>query len=210
MANNASTGAMPAAADATSAQTDPTQSAAPEPATGTDEQLGDNGRKALDAERKARSEAEKRAKAAEAALEEIRAAQMSESEKRDAELEVLRKAQSDWMTERSEMVLSSMVERHAARLGFTDPADALAMLDRTAIKAGEDGRPENVEHLLGELAKAKPYLIGRRVTGSVDASGATAQPGLPSFTRAQLRDHTFYQEHRAEIEAAMRAGRITG
>lgn len=209
MANNASAGATPVVADAMSAQTDPAQGAA-EAATAPDEQLGDSGRKALEAERKAAREATKRAEAAEKALADIRAAQMTESEKRDAELEVLRKAQSDWQRERNEMLLANTVERQASKLGFADPADALAMLDRTSIETGDDGRPANVDTLLSDLAKSKPYLLARRVTGSADASGSAVQPGLPTFTRAQLRDHAFFTEHRTEIEAALRAGRISG
>jgi hypothetical protein len=52
-----------------------------------DDNLGDPGKRALDAERAARKEAEKQARAVQKELEQLRQAQMSESEKALAEAE---------------------------------------------------------------------------------------------------------------------------
>jgi hypothetical protein len=54
---------------------------------GDDDNLGDPGKRALEAERAARKEAEKQAKAVQKELEQLRQAQMSESEKALAEAE---------------------------------------------------------------------------------------------------------------------------
>ena len=108
------------------------------------------------------------------------------------------------------MVLTMSVEREAARLGFADPADAIGLIDRSLVTFDDAGKPENVKALLGDLAKAKPYLIASRRFGSADSGSHGAPPpaAARTFTRTQLRDAAFYREHKTEIEAAMREGRI--
>src|SRR5690606_40652112 len=42
---------------------------------------------------------------------------------------------------------------------FIDPDDAMAHIDLADIAFDEDGRPTNIEQLLSDLAKRKPYLL---------------------------------------------------
>lgn len=55
--------------------------------------------------------------------------------------------------------LGRAVERAASKLGFHDPDDALALLNRKAVEFDEDGKPKNVEALLKTLAESKPHLV---------------------------------------------------
>jgi hypothetical protein len=201
-------GAMPAADDATSSQTAGTEPG--EPAATADAAIGDAGQRAIKAERTAAREALKRAEAAERELEALRTANLSEQEKRDKRLAELELKQTEWQRERQDMVLASSVERAAVKLGFADPDDALGLLDRSAIVFEDDGRPRNVERLLAELAKGKPYLLARRALGSADAGQLGAAPNPTTFSRAQLRDPEFFRAHKAEILRAQAEGRITG
>ena len=215
-------GATPAVAGATPAQsaqadsspadtgTAATQSATDATASTDAEQLGEGGRKALDAERKARTDAERRAKAAEGELEKLRTASLSEDERRTKRLADLEREQADWQRERQELILERSVERQAAKLGFIDPADAMALLDRSALEFDTDGSPRDVDRHLAALAKAKPHLLSQpRSSGSFDAgTGARGGTGTRTYTREQLKDPTFYAANRADIEAALREGRI--
>lgn len=58
--------------------------------------------------------------------------------------------------------------RHAAKLGFRDPDDALAHIARRidAVQIDNEGQPTNVDALLADLLKEKPYLAS--VQGSAD------------------------------------------
>jgi hypothetical protein len=206
-------GAMPAAADATSAQSTTTGAAGTPPAMGatpspTDDPLGDAGKRALDAERSTARDAVKRADAAEKALKALQDAQLSESEKKDKRLVELEGKQAEWESERQGLVLRSAVTTEAGKLGFIDPTDAIGLIDRSAVEFAKDGTPQNVDILLTALAKAKPHLIGRgRPFGSADA-GVGGTSGAPIFQASQLNDRTFYVAHQAEIMEAMRQGRI--
>jgi hypothetical protein len=210
-------GAMPAAAGATPAQTPPADqapAAQTPPATGAqatdDPSLGDAGKKALDAERDARRDAEKRAKAAEDELKKLKDASLSENERRDKRLADLERAETDWQRERQDLVLRSSVERQAVKLGFADPTDALGLLDRTSIEYEPDGSPRNVEQLLTALAKGKPYLLAqRRSAGSFDTGTGGGQSAAGrTYTRAELRDPKFYEANREDITKAAAEGRI--
>jgi hypothetical protein len=216
-------GATPVAGGATPPQSTPEptgQSQAPaggQPATGANGQdgaatLGDAGKRALEAERQAAKDWKAKAEANQRELEALRQAQMSDSEKRDARLADLERAQADWERERQDLVLERTVERQASKLGFADPADALGLLDRNALEFEADGNPRNVEAQLQALAKAKPYLLARTTTsaGSWDAGtgGQTSASGSRIYTRQELRDPKFYADNQADIERALREGRI--
>lgn len=70
---------------------------------------------------------------------------------------------------RVERVRGSVISG-AQRLGFADPADAVSLLDSSALEFDDDGRPKNVERLLSKLLADKPYLAsgGVRVSGSAE------------------------------------------
>lgn len=211
-------GATPAAVGATPTQTPSQEQERPagqEPATGNgrsgDDPLGEPGKRALEAERAARRDAEDRFKAAQKELDDLKTASLSAEEKRSKRLAELEQEQSQWAIERQELVLRGEVASAAARLGFSDPGDALRLLDRTALNFAPDGSPQNLEAQLQGLAKAKPYLLANRSMVSFDTGlGAPGSSGKRSYTRQELRDPKFYQEHEADIQIALREGRITG
>jgi hypothetical protein len=209
--DNASAGATPVVAGATPAQTPPPTDASPAapapPATGEPDVLGDPGKRALDAMKAERDAATRAAKAAEKELQTLREAALSETEKRDKRLAELEGKEADWQREKQDLVLHSSVERAAAKIGFVDVSDAYGLLDRTAITFEDDGSPKNIDKLLTDLAKAKPYLVGRgRPLGSADA-GVIGNPPH-EFLASQLNDRAFYQANQVAIMAAMRDGRI--
>lgn len=202
-------GATPVVPDATSGQSAPAQSA-PADATSTDEPLGDAGKGALQAERKAAREATKRAEAAERELEALRTANQSDQEKAIAaarkEGAAEAKAQADARVRRSE------VRRVLATAGCVDVDIAAMAGDFSDLAVTEDGDVEGLDKAVAEFQKAHPTLFGsKRPTGSADA-GSTTSAGAPqtTFTRAQLRDPAFYQANKDAIHAAQAAGRITG
>ena len=210
MTDNASAGATPAVVDATLAQTTGTEPEAQDTAT-VDVPLGDTGKRALEAERKAASDARRRAEAAEKELQALKDAALSDGEKRDKRLAELEAERAVWTQERDNMILRATIEREAVKAG-ADPELVLGtlLLNRDSIEMA-DGAPTNVAALVAGLVKSKPGLITRPV-GSADlgtgSGGRTA--GSLTFTREQLRDPKFYADNKQDILSAMAEGRIRG
>jgi hypothetical protein len=79
------------------------------------------------------------------------------------------------------------VTRSASKLGYADPVDAFALLDRSALEFADDGTPKNTDRLLADLLRAKPYLAGgTRPMGSFDG-GVRGQPAKGQDMNAVLR-----------------------
>lgn len=166
----------------------------------------------LDEAKKLRSEASslrRRLKELEDADNTRRNAELSETERLTKRVQELEAAEA---ASRQQLVHERTVSV-AAKLGFADPDDAVAIVARTdpeALAADEDS-PKRVEAALASLAKTKPYLLtAQRPTGSFDTGTGAGRTVQRSFTRAQISDSAFYAAHRDEILAAQREGRITG
>lgn len=68
--------------------------------------------------------------------------------------------------------------RLAARdAGVVDPADALALIDRSRIEYDAQGQPTNVKSLVADLVKAKPYLTaGKTQSQQIPRTPSPARP----------------------------------
>lgn len=129
------------------------------------------------AQREEAKELKRRLKELERLVKEHEDAKLSEQERLQKRLEELTTAASDWERERADLVrerqelVTSYEVRLAAsravtdksgnivRAPFIDPDDAMAHINPADIEFDEDGRPTNVEQLLTDLAKRKPYLL---------------------------------------------------
>lgn len=199
-------GAMPVVPDATSGQSAQAQSD-PAPATGTDEPLGDAGKGALQAERKAARDAIKRAEAAERELEALRTANQSDQEKA---LAAARKEGATEAQARADAkVRRSEVRRVLATAGCVDVDIAAMASDFAELPVTEEGDVEGLDKAVADFRTAHPALFPpKRPAGSVDAGSLTGNRAPASYTREQIKDPVFYAAHRDDIIAAMSEGRI--
>lgn len=130
----------------------------------TEPELGDAGKKALDEERSARRTAEKAAKAAQAELDKLREASMSEQEKAVAQARAEGRAEA--FTQANERLLRAEVRAQAAGK-LADPADAVHLLD---VMSFMDDKGEIDSKAIGSaidaLVKTKPYLSAKPGNGS--------------------------------------------
>lgn len=209
-------GATPVVPGATPGQTPPPANgaAAPTPpATGDDAGLGDAGKRAIDAMKAERDAAQRAARAAEKALEELKLAGATDAEKAIAKARAEGAAEVEGrfldQIRRSEVkVALTAAGISPSELALASKADEFAVL-----KTAEDGTVEGLDKAVSAFRAAHAGLFGaRRATGSADggAGGAGAQGGLPVFTRAQLRDQKFFAAHQTEILQAAKEGRIQG
>lgn len=176
-------------ADSTETETETTTTTETEPS----ESLGDGGKKALDAERAARRNAEKTAKAheselakARAELDEVRSGQLSEQEKA---IEVARKEAAEAAKAETTSKYQSRLDAGDAKAAankFADPADAILYLDLESLPrdASGDLEPKALEAALAKVLKEKPHLAK---TGPGSADGGARGGGAPDqLTRSDL------------------------
>lgn len=125
------------------------------------------------------------------------------AEQRKAELE---KANETIQTMKIDQALTTKLVPE----GVVDLEAALKLADRSKIEVKDDGSIAGVDEAIEALKTDKAYLFGKG--GSPTVGGPTnpqQQPsGPPKFKRSQLRDPTFYAEHRKEILEAQKAGLI--
>lgn len=126
-----------------------------------------------------------RATAAEAELEELRKAQMSEQEKAldEARKEGYEKAEAFYKTELAKARVTSLAAGH-----FADPNDALMYLDLDELDLDDD---KAIVKALEEVLKAKPYLsaknggrksIDQGPQGGAGGEGQSASDWMRSIT----------------------------
>ncbi len=138
-------------------------------------------------------------------------AKMTDLEKAQARVAELERSHAEHTRTAQERAIKYEVQLHAAKLGIIDPDAASKLLDLSQLDYDEDGTPKNAQKLLQDLVKAKPYLIGTQASGSATNPPSTSH-GANTFSRAQIAAMSpeEYQTNRAAINAAMKAGRITG
>lgn len=136
-------------------------------------------------------------------------AKLSEQERLQKRLSELESDRTERETKAQERVLRYEVRIHAKDLGIVDPSDALKLLDLSEVEYDDDGEPKNIDKLLRDLVRKKPYLAGSAVAASNAANPAKNSATAQTFTRAQLNDFTFFKTHEKAIMAAIREGRVT-
>lgn len=195
--------ATPPTPEATPPAPDPSSATPPEPKA--DDDLGDAGKKALDAERARAKEADKRAKAAEAELEKFRKSQMSDQEKAVAQARDEGKAEA---TSAAAQRLAG-AEIKAALAGVVPVEKIAEIIDDTKLEKyiGEDGEPD---------AEKIAALRDRYAALTAGATPGTPPPppGVPKGARSgngevkQLSQNDLKSMGTAEIVAARKAGQF--
>jgi len=159
--------------------TDAPEGAADQSAT---DDLGDPGKKALEAERAARKEAEKARKALERELEQIRTANLTESEKAVAEAE--KRGRIAAMTEFGQrLVRSDFVAAAARRNPDYDAASVLDDLNLARFLT-EDGEPDG-DAIAKAVERLVPTSNGPKF-GNAD-QGPRGGGSIPDFNQALRR-----------------------
>lgn len=141
--------------------------------------------------RELRSENASRRKTAaelEAKVKEHESSRLSDQEKlQKSATEAAQKAQ-DAETRLKALSVQMAVERAARKLGIVDEDAAVKLLDPGTIEFDGD-TPKNIEALLGELVKVRPWLKG---VGEGNNGASTANPGQQGrkLTKDQIRNMT--------------------
>lgn len=215
MAEGDGTGATPAAGSGDPGTQDPKvqDPAGAKPASGGDPgDLGDAGKKALDAEREARKQAEAQLREAQAKLKAVDDEKLTETQRLQNAV-----SESEGKITAASVRVQELQLRDVARdlmpdLGIQDHHLALAALNPADVEFDEDGVPKraSVKDALEKILKAHPILAGTAGGGTNRATSVTnGQRNSTTFSRSQIRDAEFFRANKEAILAAQREGRIT-
>lgn len=175
------------------------------------EDLGDPGKKALDAMKEREKAARAEARALKAQLAELQAkADAKDKPAEESALDAARaQARAEAMAEANGRLVAAEV-RAAAAGKLNDPTDALRLLDLSAFEVGADGviDADQIADAIADLIKSKPYLSAapqrRPAEGSADGGTRKADASGPK----QLRKADLVGMSPAQIDAAMEAGQL--
>lgn len=172
---------------------------------GADE-LGDKGKRALEAMKaKLRAEKEKR-RAAEAERDTLKSGSKKDGEP-DAD-QIRREAETAATQKANARIVRSEI-RAAAAGKLADPKDALTFLDLTQFEVDENGEVDSdeVAEAIDELLKNKPYLAAataKRFQGTGDGGAARKAGNKPKqVTEAELKTMTPDQIVKAQNEGRL-------
>ena len=147
----------------------------------------------------------------EKAEEERKAAALSELEKAQKKASEVETQLATQTKALQEMRVTLAIERNAAKLNIVDPEAAVKLIDLSAIEYDDNGHPKNIEKLLDDLVKAKPYLVSQPGQPKANNSGGASNPprsqsGATGLTREiieRMRPEE-YAARREEIYAWLR------
>jgi hypothetical protein len=149
-----------------------------------------------------------------AELKQFKDAQLTEQQKLEQRAAELEKQANQTTEELRQERAHREVERQARKLNLVDEETALALV-QSRIEYDDAGKPTNVEALLTQLAKDKPFLVGTDAGSAAAArpSSSAANPNrgasaAGTFTTTQIADRAFYEANRDAILQANREGRI--
>jgi hypothetical protein len=189
-------GATPVVAGATPAQTPPptgTTPAAPPPATGELE-IGDAGKRAIDAMKAERNAADTRAKAAERELETLRTASQTDQEKLLSTAK--REAAAEERAKFETMLRRAGVRSELRAKGLSESLAELALKDDrfAVLKVDDGGRVTDVDKAVEAFLKDFPEMVAPAARpGTVTAGAQTGPSGRAPNFEAAIAAH--YAKH---------------
>lgn len=128
------------------------------------------------------------------------AAKLSDLERAIKERDAVASELNEAKAQLSRMRVESAVSAAATKAGFVNPADAFGFIDTGRIETADDGTPRNIDALVTEIAKSRPYLLGNqqaRPAGSFDTGNGSRPSGSREQQLASL--------HGKELLAAIRS-----
>jgi|MudIll2142460700_1097286.scaffolds.fasta_scaffold213515_1 hypothetical protein len=160
------------------------------PATGTAQGQASNGTPndgkpaQDDTATKALTRAERELAKAQARIQELEQASMTEAEKRDRRLAELEAERATWEVERQSMILRNAVFQEAVKAGAVYPDLVVQAISPAQVEWAKDGSPSNVGKVVADARQAYPALF--RVTPGTADGGAGQQGASPAPTMNDL------------------------
>lgn len=121
-------------------------------------------------------------------LNELQKAQKTAGDLQTKIAELERQAK-DSEREQQERVIRYEVMLKATGLGVVDPEAAVKLMDWGSLEFAENGAPTNLEKVLKDLVKAKPYLVKQATAqGAPNINAGAANAGNEADAKARAED----------------------
>lgn len=109
---------------------------------------------------------------------------------------------------RMKMALTrAAIVSEASKQGARDPSLLVKLIDTDTLEITDDGEVKGAAEAVTALLATHDYLKGNGFTGSGDG-GQRTQGGVKTHTRTDIANPIYFREHRADIFAAQKDGRI--
>jgi len=113
-------------------------------------------------------------KAAAKAKKEADEAAKTELEKEKARAEKAENEKKAALEAANTRLINAEIKVFAVQAGFVDPADAVALVDKSGIQVDEQGNVTGAKDAVEALAKAKPHLVSKGKPGGSPGSAGNA------------------------------------
>lgn len=127
-------------------------------------------------------------KAAAKAHKETQEANKSELEKEKAARAQAEAAAKAAKERADKTLITAEIKVLAIQAGFVDPADAVALVDRSGISVDDKGSITGAKEAIEALKKAKPHLVGKSGQGTVGGGSNPAGGGGGSGAGKNMND----------------------
>ena len=130
-------------------------------------------------------------KAAASELEQLKAAQLSETEKLQKRAEAAEAKAAEAASRAQGALRRAAIVAAAQRAGAVDPDAVVALLDQSSVTVDDDGTVTGAEEAVKDLLKAKQYLVGKTPTPAPGgADGGPRGKAPTSITKESLKAMT--------------------
>jgi len=113
-------------------------------------------------------------------------AKLTEAERLQHRLAELERQQAEYERERQERTLKYEIMLAANKLGIVDADAAYKLVDLAQVEYAEDGTPKNLDKVLANLVKARPYLAGAPSVSATNPARTSAQVETEQDKRNRL------------------------
>lgn len=120
---------------------------------------------------------------AQARIQELEQANLSEQERKDRRLADLEAERATWEVERQTMILRNAVFQEAVKAGAMYPDLVVQAISPAQVEWAKDGTPSNIGKVVADARQAYPALF-RATPGTAD--GGAGQGAVPSPTMNDL------------------------
>lgn len=125
---------------------------------------------------------EERKKAAMSEAERLKAEKEEAAKKAEEATEQAKKAQES----ANQRILNTEIKSIARSLNANDPADVLALLDKSSVEIDEEGNVKGIEEAVKSLKEAKPWMFKQAV--GADAAGGSNPAKNPSVNELNAKE----------------------
>jgi hypothetical protein len=146
---------------------------------------------------------EERNKAAMSEADRLKAEKEEATKKAEEATEKAKKAQES----ANQRIINTEIKRIARSLNANDPADILALLDKSSVEMDDEGNVKGIEEAVKALKEAKPWMFKQAI--GADAAGGSNPAKNPSVNELSAKERELADIKAQAIKNPRLLGKVT-